>query len=337
MGVLNSPVYQQPFERKVIEVLGSSLAGCIFAMESLNESLVRYSLVNDEPTWKFIHPTIGDAFAATLADKREYIKILLQGAGLTYLLRSVTCGDVGIENAVIVPRPFFPLMIKRLESIKEIQLPSSDSETNIEDFLLFPFLTHRCSKEFLAMYLERNQELLPRISRPGLMLDTVPEVPLTIRLYELGLLPEEQRKTFVETVGNYAIEGDDASALSDERINNLFSDQEYDKLNDKVRSKTLSLLDDLRDMWQSNFDPHEENAEDYMQHFLEFLDSVSKTFREDPDAMTRIESERELTYVWIVDNTENDLETQPRSQRRLDVAHKINCERSIFDDVDALA
>ena len=39
------------------------------------------------------------------------------------------------------------------------------------------------------------------------MLSAVPEVGLAVRLHEFGLLPEENRRKFVRTVSEYAVDG----------------------------------------------------------------------------------------------------------------------------------
>jgi hypothetical protein len=52
------------------------------------------------------------------------------------------------------------------------------------------------------------------ISEPGLMLGAMSEVGLVVRLHKLGLLPEANRKTFVKTITEYAVEGQDLTAMS---------------------------------------------------------------------------------------------------------------------------
>lgn len=54
---------------------------------------------------------------------------------------------------------------------------------------LYRFLASRCSKEFLALYLEQDLELLNRISEPGLGLSFSPEVDLALILHGFDLFP----------------------------------------------------------------------------------------------------------------------------------------------------
>lgn len=79
---------------------------------------------------------------------------------------------------------------------------------------LYGFLARRSSKEFLELYVGDTPGLLDRISEPGLMLSAMSEVGLVVRLHKLGLLPEENRKKFLETVSKYAVDGDDLSAMA---------------------------------------------------------------------------------------------------------------------------
>ena len=207
-GRLESPIELQSSETQALERLGSSLGGCVAALEALKDSLVLLSHISGESVWQFKHPTVGDAYAAILIQSPEHIGIFIQGSEAERLVDQVTCGDVGIENAIVVPKSLFPQMLAKLEdmssskSYKSLLLSMFSARKNLQGFL-----ARRCSKEFLSLYLRRHSDLLDQVSEPGLHLDAVPEVRLAKRLHEFGILPDEQRKKFVETVSNYALEG----------------------------------------------------------------------------------------------------------------------------------
>ena len=159
----------------------------------------------DEHVWRFKHPTIGDAYAASLTFSPDMLGIFLSGSSTENLISQVTCGNVGVEKAVIVPKSLFPAMRSRL-----IEFTSSESykvqwrsEWGARR-ALYRFLANRCSKEFLALYLELDPDIVKRVSMPGRSLSLVAEVDLAVRLHGFGLLPEASRKEFVETVSNYA-------------------------------------------------------------------------------------------------------------------------------------
>ncbi|HXG71104.1 MAG TPA: hypothetical protein VNJ04_10915 [Gemmatimonadaceae bacterium] len=87
--------------------LGSDLGNCIKALEALNGSLVQHSQASGTALWRFKHPTIGDAYASTLVESPELLGVYIQGSAPEKLVEQVTCGDVGIERAVIVPNALF--------------------------------------------------------------------------------------------------------------------------------------------------------------------------------------------------------------------------------------
>lgn len=340
-GSLESPISLGPSERILLERIGSSHGGCSSAIEAMNGSLTRSSMVNGDRFWQFSHPTVGDAYAATLVHKLELLEVLLQGGKPENLLNDVTCGEVGIENAVVVPRSFFPLMIKKLESLKEIQSSSTARSSYEAKSLLLNFLAYRCSKEFLSLYLKHNQELPNLVSHPGLMLEVVPEVPLAIRLHEFGLLPEEQRKAFVASASNFALEGRDASALTNDGIRSLFTDHEYAEMIDRLRTELLPRLRDVRIAWEEDFDPDDTlGPDEHMDMFFGFLDSLLKALGNDRDVTKQIEHEMDLVSDWIYNCDWVDSEWEEHdSSLWQPIAIKpngdIESERSIFDDIDA--
>ena len=158
---------------------------------------MRLSSVNGESVWQFRHPTIGDAYAGTLAQSPEHIDIFIQGSEAEQLIDEITCGDVGFENTIIVPKALFPLMIEKLRGMRSSKSYKSDllsmfgARGNLQGFL-----TYRCSREFLSLYLQHDSDVLDEVSEPGLFLGSVPEVSLAKRLHEFGLLPDEHRRRF---------------------------------------------------------------------------------------------------------------------------------------------
>jgi hypothetical protein len=64
-----------------------------------------------ESFWRFKHPTIGDAYAELLVQSPELLGIDIRGSAPERIVDQVTCGDVGIEKAVVLPKPLFPLIL----------------------------------------------------------------------------------------------------------------------------------------------------------------------------------------------------------------------------------
>ena len=106
-GDLESPIELEESESRALERLGSSLGGCTTALEALKGSLVQQAYIEGASIWRFKHPTIGDAFAAQLVRNPELLEIYIQGSPTEDLIGQVTCGDVGLEKAVIIPKSTF--------------------------------------------------------------------------------------------------------------------------------------------------------------------------------------------------------------------------------------
>ena len=341
-GKLESPMNLQPPERIMLENLGSSHGECASAIEALSGSLTRYYSENGRSFWLFRHPTVGDAYGAILFQKQEQLEIFLQGVDLENFSRLVTCGNLDIENAVVVPNSLFPLIMKKLDDMKETQPEGYEHIFGFEakKKTLFYFLANRCSREFLSLYLEHNRDLLNEVSRPGLYLDAVPEVPLAIRLHELGLLPNEKRKTFVASVSDHALNSSDASALTNKGIRSLFTEQEYAELIDRLKIELLPRLEDERRMWEEDFDLDENlSPDEHMNMFLNFLNALLETFGNSQNVARQIEHEMDLVSEWIYNSEWVDSDSEePDSSlwQPMDIrpSGDTESERSIFDDID---
>jgi hypothetical protein len=332
---LVSPIKLQPPESEALQRLGSDLGGCVAALEALNGSLVLHTHASGDSFWRFKHPTIGDAYAATLVQSPEHLGIYIQGSAPGRLIDQVTCGDVGIEKAVVVPRALFPMMLDKLEEItksrayKSAWLSTFDARRHLQGFL-----ARRCSKEFLTLYLNKHPQLLAKVSEPGLMLSVVPEVRLAKRLHEFGLLPEENRRKFVETVSDYAAEGQDTDALDSASIRSLFTDDEYEKLVQRVRAELLSKLDEVRVEHQSNH-TSDEPPEEHMYQILSSFETLKKCFSDDADAVKIIDREIRHANEWIGEHTPDEPKRNPRKLGTVGTPERSNSGRSIFDDIDA--
>ena len=334
-GGLESPIQLRGLEKEALERLGSNIGGCVSALEALKDSLVRLSSASGEFVWQFSHPTVGDAYAATLAQSPEHIDIFIQGSEPERLIGQVTCGDVGFENAVVVPRSLFPQIMKKLGEIKntksyESALLSALGVTRD----LYGFLTYRCSRAFLSLYLEHNPDLLYEVSHPGLYLEAVPEVRLAKRLHEFELLPDVQRREFVESVSDYALQGEDASALNDGGIRSIFTDKEHDELVERLRFELLPRLEDIRIEWENDHSLSD-SPEEYMQPLLSLFRSLLVEFGRDQGTAEVIDHEVWLTNEWIEENRIHRLDRSPRQLGNIESTDRPESTRSIFDDIDA--
>lgn len=332
---LESPITLQATEQQALERLGSTLGRCINALDALKGSLVSQMQVDDQSVWRFKHPTIGDAYAATLAFSPDLLGVFLSGSSTESLVSQVTCGNVGIEKAVVVPKNLFLLMIERLRNF-------SSSEKYKVEWLsswsarqsLYRFLARRCSKEFLSLFIEQDPNILNRVSEPGLSLGFSSEVDLAVRLREFGLLPEENRKQFIETVSGYAIEGEDALALEDNGIRSIFTDQEFNGLVQSVRVQLLPKLASVRQKVQYNHDSST-SPDEHMQGLFELLETLKKAFVEDDAVVKTIDQEMTLASQWVTETEPPEAEVSPRVIGDVGASEEKHGTRSIFDDIDA--
>jgi hypothetical protein len=250
---LESPIVLQPGEEHSLARLRSDIGGSLAALKALDGSLVQ--LVNDEDQsfWRFKHPTIGDAYATLLVSSPELLTVYLHGTAPEKFVEQITCGEVGIERAVVIPKSLYPLVLDRLDEFESTAYKDPWLARWANRSGLQSFLARRCSKEFVALYIARHPELLHKVSRPGLLLSAVPETSLAIRLHELGLLPEAHRRMFVETVSECAIDGSDLYALESPGIRTVFQDGEFEALLARVRTDMLPRLATIRREWESNY------------------------------------------------------------------------------------
>jgi hypothetical protein len=260
--------------------------------------------------------------------------IFLLGSATDNLIEQVTCGDVGIERAVMVPKSLYPQMIARLteftasEKYKSQYLASWSAKWS-----LYSFLTRRCSKEFLALYLQANPELVKKVCRPGLYLNSSSEVGLAVRLHACGLLPEENRSAFVEALSAYAVSGEDVYALDDEGIRSVFTDAEFDALVARVRSELLPRLGRVREKAQDGYNA-DEPADEHLEHMFENFKTLKDKFGDNAEAVQIIEREIDRAKDWISENDRERPERAPRSLGTAGTIDKAHGSRSIFDDID---
>jgi hypothetical protein len=332
---LESPIELQESEKNAIERLGSDLGGCVTALNVQDGSLVQLTHASGDSVWRFKHPTIGDAYAALLVQNPELLGIYVQGSTTEKLIEQVTCGDVKIENAVVIPKSLFSLVLGRLREFstttryKTAWQSASDARDK-----LHRFLTQRCSKEFLSFYIKENPALPEKVSEPGLYLSAVTEVGLAVRLYEFGLLPQDKRLKFIETVSEYAVEGEDLYALESASIRQVFEGREFEELLLRVQKELLPRLDDVRRNWEYNR-PSDEPPDGYIQPLLDSFETLKSLFKDDEVAVRILERETENVTNWIAEYICEDSDTRPsRRLGEVQARDELDGARSIFDDID---
>ena len=335
-GNLESPIRPDPSESEAFPRLGSDIGRIGVALQAMKGSLVVYSDSDNETSWQISRPTIGDSYAKVLAENPEHLDIFVRGSTPQQLIRQVTCGNVELENAVVVPRALFPLMLAKLDEISSSGRRMTGSRFRIHRALL-GFLSSRCSKEFLSMYIWSKPSLLDEVSSPGLFLSAVPEVGMAKRLHKFGLLPDQHRKTFVETVSDYLLQGEDGGALDESEAKSLFIQSEFDDLILRVRQELLPRLGDVRREWQYNHDS-DIPPNDYMQPLIDLFDLLKAQFQDEHDLVEIIDREEGYVDQWVGEHLEEAVNEKTNSfssfTGRATLSVRNPSDRSIFDDVD---
>jgi hypothetical protein len=154
-------------------------------------------------------------------------------------------------------------------------------------------------------------------------------------LFDAGLLPERYRKTFVETICAYVIEGDDASALGKVALRKMFVGGEWDDLLERVRSELVPSLGSVRRNWETN---SHDDPESIMQGFLDLVSAVGTVLPKDEQIRLILDREQQRAHEWIAEHAAEtgSTRTLPTLSPGEDspIASQPS-ERSIFDDVDA--
>jgi hypothetical protein len=336
-GSLESPVELEESERQALERLDSSLGSCLSALESLSGSLVQHKHSEGNAMWTFKHPTVGDAYSGLLLNNPEWLGIFLRGTPIEKLLGQITCGDVGLERAVIVPNGLFPLVLERLrESPSTTRYKTPYLARWYTKDRIDSFLASRCCKDFLAEYIKENPQVLDRVSKPEPFLRSGSEVDLAIRLNEVGLLPENYRHEFVTTVVDYAIEGVDFDAIGNYMIRSVFTSDELTAFHERLRSELVPKLSDVRWTKQSGW-RSDQSADEYMDPLLDSFSNIKEEFADDPAILATIDREIELGRDWIADNLDENPKEETPARLFGDVDspdYPVGPVRSIFDDID---
>ena len=334
-GQLESPINLQPSELDALGRLGSDLGQSRIALEALEGSFVLHSHANDGSVWQFKHPTIGDSYSAILAKSHDLIDIFVQGSEPERLLRQVTCGDVGLENAIVVPRSLFPQMLLKIEELQSTQLhEASDPSDFMTRWRQLAFLSVRCSPRFLESYLECHPSLMVELANCDRYHIASMEVRLAARLHEFEMLPSSLRERLVEKASKNLLEGEDCSALNDKGVQKLFTEEELEDLLLRVREDLVPGLSDISEGWESRYTDGED-PDAFFQPLFELFDSLQNYFGDDLETAESINWEDDQLSKWIADNCQVwELEPDQREFDRVDEASGPESERSIFDDID---
>jgi len=327
-----SPIHLTPRDEDLLSRLGSHLGGVTQALASLAGSLMQNIVRDGESGWVFSHPTMVDAYADLLRTP-ELLHHFIAGFPLDVLLKAITCGDVGLRGAVVVPAANHDAVLDRLEE----PLPAGDHITMWRARgRRTTFLATRCNRRFLQAWLERDTGQLKHLAHPGLMLEVVENNELVTRLNEYGLFPEDLRAEFARGLIEYCVTGIDPAVLWNERLRSTLVDSEQALLRNRVRDELLAnpreALWNCTDGWDESRDP-----EEAVGPLRSLVHHLPRVFPDDPTFERATAELDQLLDEWVSDQgweapKRHRGHSTNLTERPSDKA-LVGSDRSVFDDL----
>jgi hypothetical protein len=328
-GNLPSPLCMTPEEKQAITKLGGDVTKVVDGLESLKDSLLLNVHNENQYAWKFKHPTVQDAFASIVASSPDLMDIYLTGASLNKILNEVSCGKVGIWGAsVIIPSTLYDGIMSKLDTLNLDNWRDKD--------MLCRFLTYRCDKNFLQLYLNRHPNFISTLSASS-NLSCCYEIDVIATLHQLNLLPEAERLRNVQLLRSLAVEIPDAGFISD-NIKSIFNKNEFLNILQLVKNQLLPNIEDVINKLKYDYNGDEgDDPDTYFESLRETCNEYKSVFEEDKtsilllnEALTKIE--------WVIEGLLDDYPEHQNSgdlyTKKDEVLKTSNSLRSIYDDVD---
>lgn len=273
-----------------------------------------------------------DAYADLLRSP-ELLHHLLTGFPLDILLSEVTCGDVGVQGAVIVPAANFSTVLDRLEG----PLPEGEKSWRARNRRT-NFLSTRCDERFLQMWLDRDPARLDRLTEPGLMLEADSDNELVARLNEFGLFPEDMRRRFAAELIEYCVTGVDPATLWNTRLSSILTAAERDTLLELVRSDLLGNLQRAISNCTDNWSRGERSPESEVEPLRSLVYHLPRTFPNDAFIEEKAKELDRLVDEWVAAQDWDDPDERDRSRATGGGATSGSAvtkpiSRSLFDDL----
>jgi hypothetical protein len=318
---LPSPVSLEPGDEDFLRRVGVSEHEAVRALETLNGSFLRLAVSANDRWWAFHHPSFMDAYRAWLGERPELLREYVTSTPVQELIASVTCGEVGVEGAIVLPSSLFDLVIDRLKPVQPMDRRYfgrwlGDAELS--------FLTHRTSTEFLLLYLERDADVLAAAFDIDTPLENhTAERDLARRLLDEGLADQEHRTVVATNLVKWAATAEDASFLDDDRWISWLTTDELAELDRRVRSETMGRLQELVEAELRRWSPSspelvEPSLDAYAARYPEFAEQISAV----QEAVREAASEPGEDDNWVRNAQRTSSTDEPGDRRR-----------SIFDDL----
>lgn len=328
-GAVESPVNLSSAEIQTIDRLGGNQAGCIRALESLRGSFVQVADTAEGRFWRYKHPTIGDAFALILAQSPDHLQIFVDGTPIERLMELVTCGDVGVQNATILPFSMFAAIAKRC---CEYVTCEGDVERTRRG-RLYSFLQRRTDDAFLGIYSETDVKLHSCLARDFARSLFTRSSDVALRLLRQGLLSESVREAISSKILDSVFEDDDLGYIHDGEMHEFFSDQEREDFYRAIQRHVLPDLDRIRKSLQESY-CYENDPDYHFSDFIDELEGIHAAFPEWPGVEDAVDSQRRQVDDWVTEVSQERVEEPAVGRSDLIRPSAQEGGRNIFDDVD---
>lgn len=332
-GALESPVAITAEEERTIRRLGSTESQCLLALEHLNGNFVQLVDTELARIWRFKHPTIGDALALNLAQSPEHLNIFVEGTPIERLMDLITCGNMNLPRATIVPPAFYDDIARR--TLRFISARSSATPHYLRYDRFFSFLASRCCREFLAKYIQVDTTLLETVLSKFSRTWSGSSFPLALRLLKDGLLPETHRRSIVTNMVDDALTGEDLSAIHDTELHAFFLPAELTRFLFNIQPKLELILDRVQSDLTRRYDD-DGQPESHVAEFSEEMDLILMTHGTWHGIEAIIRDQHRKLEDWISEVTGGYDRSEPvRRRENLMPSLTHRHERSIFDDLDS--
>lgn len=328
-GAVESPLNLSSTEMQAIDRLGSNQAGCIRALESLRGSFVQMVDTAEGRFWRYKHPTIGDAFALILAQSPDHLQIFVDGTPIERLMELVTCGDVDVQNATILPFSMFTAIAKRC-----CEYVTCEGEVErARRGRLYSFLQSRTDDAFLSIYSEIDVKLHPCLARDFARNLFTRSSDVALRLLRQGLLSESAREAISSKIRDSVFDDDDLGYIHDRDMHEFFSDEEREDFYSAIQRHVLPDLDRIRKSLQESY-CYENDPDYHLSEFVEELEGIHAAFPEWPGVEDLVDTQRRRVDDWVSEVSQERGEEPAVGRSDLIRPSAQEGGRNIFDDVD---
>jgi hypothetical protein len=200
----------------VSSITGVEKARMIPCLNLADGTFVRRKSGTNE--WQFAHPTVFDALTEIVSSESNMQEALVRGVRIDFILTQFTDSGHKDQNRTILHSSLEDLLLARLEEV----LGSDEFDVQYLRFMQ----THVSDKVFIQQY-KKDQKILLRKRGYLRQLHSDPMIGVVARAHKLGLLSEDIRREFSESIKNKILNDYD------------FTIFEYPELLDVVEPTTL--------------------------------------------------------------------------------------------------